>query len=150
MNLSSLVAIALSLVLFLSTCFVCVTMTGRPSEELKNMIVCLYFQSQQGSYFSNAYNATHEDQVDKDGEVISNLHSDMDDVHESVDTPQPAVDTAAVHLRNIVMRLGFLDEMKRNITLEGTVTCPAPAPLARRWSSTFVGVKFCCRRAKIL
>ena len=114
MNLSSLMAIALSLVLLLSTCFVCVTMTGRPSEELKNMIVCLYFQSQQGSYFSNAYNATHEDQVDKDGEVISNLHSDMDDVHGSVDTPQPAVGT--VHLRNIAMRLGFLDEMKRNST----------------------------------
>ena len=114
MNLSSLVAIVLSLVLFLSTCFVCVTMTGRPSEELKNTIVCLYFQSQQGSYFSNAYNATHEDHVDKDGEIISDLHSDIDDAHGSVDAPQPPVDT--VRLRNIAARLGLMEEMRRNST----------------------------------
>ena len=83
-------------------------------SELKNMIVCLYFQSQQGSYFSNAYNATHEDHVDKDGEIISDLHSDIDDVHGSVDAPQPPVDT--VRLRNIAARLGLMEEMRRNST----------------------------------
>ena len=37
--------------------------------ELQNAIVCLYYQSQQDSYFLNAYNRVHETQVDKDGNV---------------------------------------------------------------------------------
>ena len=81
---------------------------------VQNMIVCLYFQSQQGSYFSNAYNATHEDQVDKDGEIVSDLHSDIDDVHGSVDAPQPPVDIT--RLRNIAVRLGLTEEMQRDST----------------------------------
>ena len=62
----------------------------------------------------HAYNATHEDQVDKDGEIISDLHSDIDDAHGSVDAPQPPVDT--VRLRNIAARLGLMEEMRRNST----------------------------------
>ena len=37
--------------------------------ELQNAIVALYYQSQQDSYFLNAYNRVHETQVDEDGNV---------------------------------------------------------------------------------
>ena len=83
-------------------------------EELKNMKVTLYFQSQQGSYFLNAYNATHEDGVDKDGEVLKGLHSDTDDAHDTTSCDPPYVDTE--RMRSIAVRLGLMAEMRRNNT----------------------------------